>query len=252
MLDQTPAAGLIKPVQEAAAFRAIAYQPPLYGWMEAIALASSSTHNPIGSILPSYLAGVVAVLLVYLHGRLWRGTGSGLTAAILVGFNHSLLARMQEATPATLLLCGTLTALLAYGWHERVTVESGRPWRWAGPCILGDHRRLIAGRRMLSMSGLALIIIPIIAIHQYYLRGFFPAFARTGGARGRWVRLSPGPGFYHAMLALAVALVVSMPWFLYMITRMAGRWRWRCRFRRMRHSPVEGSACCRVWSSWLP
>ncbi len=75
LLDQTPAARVIKPAQEAAAFRAIAYQPPLYAWMEAIAFASSSNRNPIGSILPSYLAGVVAVLLVYLHGRLWRGTG---------------------------------------------------------------------------------------------------------------------------------------------------------------------------------
>ena len=57
VLDQTDAAALIKPVHEAAAFRAVAYQPPLYAWLEAIAFALTSERNPIGSILPSYLAG---------------------------------------------------------------------------------------------------------------------------------------------------------------------------------------------------
>ena len=36
VLDQMPAAEGIKPIQEAAAFRAVAYQPPLYAWMEAV------------------------------------------------------------------------------------------------------------------------------------------------------------------------------------------------------------------------
>jgi len=127
VLDQTPAAAGIKSIPEEGAFRAVAYQPPLYAWMEAIAFGLSTNHSPIGSILPSYLAGVVVVMLVYLHGRLWRGRGLGLTAAILVGFNQNLLSRMQEATPATLVLCGVLSALLAYGWHERVTAESASP-----------------------------------------------------------------------------------------------------------------------------
>ncbi len=134
-----------------------------------------------------------------------------------MAFNHNLLARMQEATPATLLLCGTLTALLAYGWYERVTVDSGRPWRWASPAFWAMIGGLSLGVALLSMSGLALIIIPIIAIHQYYLRADFRPSTRTNGTRRWWLNLEPGPGFYQAMLALAVALIVSMPWFVYMI-----------------------------------
>ena len=61
IIDQIPASDGIKPIQEAAAFRAVAYQPPLYAWMEALAFWLSSNCNPIGSILPSYLAGVVVV-----------------------------------------------------------------------------------------------------------------------------------------------------------------------------------------------
>ena len=170
VLDQTPAAASIKPTPEAAAFRAIAFQPPLYAWMEAIAFGLSSNRNPIGSILPSYLAGILAVVMVYLHGRLWRRTGLGLSAAIFVGFNRSLLSRMQEATPATLVLCGLLAALLAYGSHERATAESKRHWWWASPVFWAISGGLSLGVALLSMSGLALIIIPIVAFHQYYLR----------------------------------------------------------------------------------
>jgi hypothetical protein len=217
VFDQVPAVDGIKPIQEAAAFRAIAYQPPLYAWMEAIAFALSSNRNPIGSILPSYLAGVVAVILVYLHGRLWRGTGLGLSAAILVGFNHSLLSRMQEATPATFVLCGILSALLAYGSHERVTIESGRPWRRASPIFWAIVGGLSLGVALLSMSGLALIVIPIIAIHQYYLRSVFRPSTRRNGTWGWWLSVRVSPGFFDAILALAVALIVSVPWFAFML-----------------------------------
>ena len=97
-------------------------------------------------VLPSYVAGAVVVVLVYLHGRLWRGPGVGLVAAVLTGFNRNLLLQMQQATPTTLALAGTLGALLCYGWHLRMTSESsatrgpgagrssGRSWgacRWA-------------------------------------------------------------------------------------------------------------------------
>jgi 4-amino-4-deoxy-L-arabinose transferase-like glycosyltransferase len=217
VLDQTPAVASIKPTPEAAAFRAIAYQPPLYAWMEAIAFGLSSNRNPIGSILPSYLAGVVTVMLVYLHGRLWRGAGLGLSAAILVGFNQSLLSRIQEATPATLVLCSVLAALLAYGWYERVTVESGQHWRWKSPVLWAIIGGLSLGVALLSMSGLALIIIPIIAFHQYYLRSIFKSSSRHSGTWTWWLTLRVSPGLIDAVLALAVALIVSLPWFIFMV-----------------------------------
>ena len=122
-------------------FKAVAFQPPLYAWLEALGLWLSTDHDPLASVLPSYVAGALVVVLVYLHGRLWRGAGLGLTAAVLVGFNQNLLLRMQEATPNTLVVCGILAALLGYGWHERMAAESARPWSWAGPGILGRGRR---------------------------------------------------------------------------------------------------------------
>ena len=216
VLDQTPAADRIKPIQEATAFRAVACQPPLYAWMEAIALWLSANRNPIGSILPSYLAGVVAVALVYLHGRLWRGTGLGLSVAILVGFNQNLLSRMQEATPTTLALCGVLAALLAYGWYTQVTTESrGSPW-WTGPVFWAVVGGLSLSVTLLSLGGLALIVIPIILLHQYYLRGVFPSSSGRTSAGLRWPSRRMNPGFFDGLISLGIALSISIPWYILM------------------------------------
>ena len=217
VLDQTPATDGIKRIQEAAAFRAVAYQPPLYAWMEAVAFWLSANCNPIGSILPSYLAGATAVAIVYLHGRLWRSTGLGLSVAILFAFNPNLLSRMQEATPATLALCGVLSALLAYGWHERVTAESGGSRSWPSPVFWALLGGLSLGVTLLSLGGLALIIFPIILLHQYYLRGVFGSSSRRTRAGSRWPSRRMNPGFFHGLIALVVALLISLPWFVLMV-----------------------------------
>ena len=160
ILDQMPAGAGIKTIREEAAYKAVAFQPPLYAWLESLGFWLSANRDPMASVLPSYVAGGLAVVLIYLHGRLWRGAGLGLTAAILVGFNQSLLLRMQEATPATLAVCGILAALLAYGWHERAMAESLPPWSWGGPLICSAAGGLCLGLALLSVGGLALITIP--------------------------------------------------------------------------------------------
>jgi hypothetical protein len=217
VLDQVPASAGIRPVQEAAAYRAVAFQPPLYAWLEAALFWLGGNRDPMASVLPSYVAGGLAVVLVYLHARLWRGAGLGLTAAVLVGFNQNLLLRMQEATPSTLALCGVLAVLLAYCWHERVTAESMRPWPWAGPTAWAAVGGLAMGLALLVMGGLALIAIPIVVLHQYYLRGASPP--SPPGARPRRWRLSwrDTPGRVNALLALAIAMGVAVPWFVLMV-----------------------------------
>ena len=208
VLDQVPAVDAIKPAQEAAAYRTVAFQPPLYAWLEAALFWLDGDRDPMASVLPSYVAGGLAVMLVYLHGRLWRGAGLGLTAAILVGFNQNLLLRMQEATPSTLALCGVLAVLLAYGWHERVIGEAMRPPPWAGPVATAIAGGLAMGLALLSLGGLALIVVPIILLHQYYLRAGQPP---PPGARGpapalaSLARLARHPGRLNALVATAVA-----------------------------------------------
>lgn len=216
VLDQTSFADEIRPIQESAAFRTVAYQPPLYAWMAAIAFSLSSDSNPLGSVLPSYVAGALAVVLAYLHGRLWRGAGFGLTAAILVGFNQNLLLRMQEATPATLVLCGIMASLLAYGWRERVLAESARSRRWANPVTWAVIGGLALAWALLALGGVALIAIPIVLLHKWYQRSAVLSTLQRPEKRS-WFDWCASPGLYHGLVAMATAVILSLPWFVLMV-----------------------------------
>ena len=217
VLDQIPAANEIKLVPESAAFRAVAFQPPLYAWLAALGLWLSTDRDPLASVLPSYIAGALVVVLVYLHGRLWRGAGLGLMAAVLVGFNQNLLLRMQEATPNTLVVCGILAALLGYGWHERLAVESARPSSWAGPAFWAVAGGVALGLALLSLGGLAFIAIPIVLLHQFYLSASLASSSQRCLTRFWWLSRRESPGLVNGLLAFFVALAVALPWFVWMI-----------------------------------
>jgi 4-amino-4-deoxy-L-arabinose transferase-like glycosyltransferase len=218
VLDQTPGAETINQVSEAAAFRAVAYQPPLYAWLEALGFRLSTDCNPLVAVLPSYLAGALTVVLIYLHGRLWCGASLGLTAAILLGFNQNLLLRMQEATPTTLVLCGVIAALLCYGQHERVTSESADSWRLSSTIKWAIIGGVALGLALLAFGGLALIVVPIVLLHRYYLCTTSVPLSKWFRVRSSWLGLHSSPGLVGGLLALTVALFVTLPWFSFMIS----------------------------------
>ena len=108
--------------------------------------------------------------------------------------------------------------LLAYGWHERVTAESLRPWPWAGPVAWTIAGGLAMGLALLAMGGLALIVIPIILLHQYYLQAARRRRPRPG--RGRGAGGSPG-GTRRAgstpCWPWRSRWRVALPWFVLMV-----------------------------------
>jgi hypothetical protein len=208
-LDQVPVGGL-GPASEAAAYRAVALQPPLYAWLEAIFLALSPHLNPLATVLPSYVAGVLVAVLVYWHGKLWRGPGLGLTAAVLTAFNRDLLVQMQQASPATLGLAGFLGALLAYGQYLRTSEGHARGWVvFGGLCL---------GMSLLSVGLFGLLCVPVVLLHQAVLA------ADTGPWRpGRWWRhWLTNPRLTAGIAALAIALLVAGPWHLRMLMTYGG------------------------------
>jgi 4-amino-4-deoxy-L-arabinose transferase-like glycosyltransferase len=223
VLDQTSAALEIEPLREATAFEAVAYQPPLYAWLVALGFWLSPDRNPQASVLPSYLFGAIAVVLVYLHGRLWRGSGLGVTAAILVGFNQNLLLRMQEGTPATVALCAILSVLAVYSWREQLVSTLARPWPWASPTVWAILGGLALGSALLALGTLALLVIPIVLLHQYYLQAAGALASERSLRNLWWPDWRRCTGRLHGLLALGVALIVFAPW-LFMMFRLHG-WR---------------------------
>ena len=210
VVDQAPAAATFRPALEARAFRAVALQPPLYAWLEAAGLVLGPDRSPAATVLPSYIAGGLIVLLVYWHGRLWRGPGVGLIAAILTAFNPRLLIQMKEASPATLAVAATMASLYAYGRHFRVGAGTARfDLRGGGACwmIAGG---LAMGLGLLAMGVVALLCIPVVVIHQAYLRSDMAPAERQGRP---WYGFWNNASLVAGVIALAVALLMAAPWY---------------------------------------
>ena len=213
--DQVPAA-LRLPTVEAKAFRDVAYQPPLYAWLAAVGLAATPDRAPWASVLPSYVAGVAVVILVYLHGRLWRGPGVALAAAVLTGCNRSLLLQMQQATPTTLALALATAALYAYGRHLRGGPGAGGGWPWGGDTAWLVVGGLALGLGLMAQGAFALLVLPVAMLHQAYLVAEIPA-----GDRRFWRRLRLGwrdnPSIVAGAFVFAIGLIVAGPWHARMI-----------------------------------
>ncbi len=213
-IDQTAAAFALGDPAEARAYQTIAMQPPLYAWLEAIGLAMSYDRDPLATVLPSYIAGAAVVVLVYLHGRLWFGQGTALTAAVLVGLNRGLIGQMQQASPTTLGLAGALLALLGYGWRHRVKVESRRPVPWAGSGFWTIVGGVGLGISLLSVGLFGLAVVPAALLHQACLGAGSPPAERVGRWWQVWRREST---VLTGVASLAIGLAIALPWHFAML-----------------------------------
>jgi len=213
VVDQVPALSDLKPGPEASAYRRVALQPPLYAWLEAVGLVLTPDRDPRATVLPSYVAGALVVILVYLHGRLWSSPGTGLIAAILVGFNRNLLIQMQQATPTTLVLATTLATLYCYGRHLRATSESARTWGWGGAAYWGILGGVSLGLSLMAVGVFGLISVPVVLLHQAYLRAGSPPGERNSRW---WLAWRNNASLTTGALVLAIALLIAAPWHIRM------------------------------------
>ena len=206
LLDQTTLPGL-PPGAEARTYRAVALQPPLYAWLEALLLGLGGGRSPLATVLPSYALGAAVVVMVYLLGRLWRGPGVGLVAAVLTGFNHALLAQMQQATPASLSLAGALASV--YGYGQFLEAGEGKRARWV---VFGG---VGLGVSLLAVGAIGLVVVPMIVLHRVSLG---PSLA-TGRRRNRWRFWRGHPTLVAGAASLAIAFLLAGPWHAMMFSR---------------------------------
>jgi 4-amino-4-deoxy-L-arabinose transferase-like glycosyltransferase len=195
---------------EVQAYRAVALQPPLFAWLEAICLAASPGRAPIATVIPSYLAGAFVVLLVYGLGKRWAGQGVGVVAAVLTGFNRHLLMQMQQATPTTLGLLGAVGAVACYA-RQLERPEQFR-WKWA---ILGG---LSLAASLLAVGAFGLLVLPVFALHAASCSVASRAWHRPVHRQSRARRHIPPCTIWLAVVTI-VALAVAGPWYVSMFNR---------------------------------
>lgn len=183
------------------AYRRVALQPPLYAWLQAAAFHLVPDRNPIASVLPSYFAGALAVMLVYLLGKLWHGATLGLVAALLLAFNPALLESMQRATPTTVGLLAMIWTIHCHARHREAI--PGRRFGWT---VLGG---IGVGVGLLSIGPSALVPIPVILLHHAYLRADAPPDERPSRRRP-WRSL---PGILTALIMMAIGLALAGWWY---------------------------------------
>jgi 4-amino-4-deoxy-L-arabinose transferase-like glycosyltransferase len=164
-------------------------KPPLYFWLAAAAMKVLGP-TALAARLPSVLAQIATVLLIYAIGRsLWSGR-SALLAALITALAPLAVAMGNMARMDALLVALMTAMLLAI---LRLLVGRGRPWVWVLVLYVA------AGLGLLT-KGPEAVVFPAAAVGITVLV--------TGRWRDLW-RLRPLEG-------TIIALAVAAPWFLYM------------------------------------
>ncbi len=188
-------------------FRGLATKPPLVGWMSAAAYTLTGGNWEIAWRLPSLVAAVALVILLWRAGeRLWPGRG-GLVAAAAVGFN--LL------TPRLAMLVRTDTVLTL--WITLLGLIVWRHVRPGGPAWTPRARWIVFGLMTATMMTKGPIVyaflLPGMLVHGWVGRKRGEPATQLWGGWWPWTLpllpfafwLERGivtvPGFYNEVVA---------------------------------------------------
>jgi 4-amino-4-deoxy-L-arabinose transferase-like glycosyltransferase len=159
-------------------------KPPLFFWLIDTAAFATGGVDETATRLPSALAGIGAVLLVYRLGRRLQGRRAGLLAAIVFGTSFKILWQARFGQIDMLLTC--LVALQVW-WFLRGYTEARPRLYWL---------MYVAGGLAILAKGPAGLLPPLLAIVVFLL---------WNGERAELRRLRVGRG-------LLVVVAITLAW----------------------------------------
>jgi 4-amino-4-deoxy-L-arabinose transferase-like glycosyltransferase len=164
-------------------------KPPLFFWLEAAAISLLGPTD-LAVRLPSVLAQVLTVLLVYLIGRSLWGRRAGLLGGLVMATAvlAVILGRVARMDPVLIAL---MTAMLLAA--SRLMSGSKRAFGWLALLYVS------AGLGILTKGPVAVVIPATVLLATIALTG------RWGDVRE-----------LHPLAGAVVALLIAAPWFLYM------------------------------------
>ena len=158
-------------------------KPPLGFWLQVLSVKIFG-FTPFSVLLPQTLAGVLAVLVLYILVRRHFGFTAGLLAALALAVSPLSVATSRDATIDSTLV---LTLLLG-AWAILKAAESGK-WRW-----------------LLLSAVLVGIGFNIKTLQAYLVLPAFGLLYLLAAPRKFWMRVG------QLAVALVVLLVVSLSW----------------------------------------
>lgn len=148
-------------------------KPPVFFWCIAVLLKAGLPLR-VAFLLPSLLAGVGSVLLVYDLGRRLWGREAGLAAACLLAVSVQLVAQSRVAQIDMLLTFLTTASLYGLGRH----LLAGPDWRaYAAGGLAAGLGVITKGTGFLPL----LLLLPFFALRRAGYRGLW-----MGAGGGRW------------------------------------------------------------------
>ena len=198
-VDQVPAAAEIAPRLEARAFRTVAFQPPLYAWLEALGLALSGDRDPRATVLPSYVAGALGGRAGLPPRAALAGSGGGAVRGPLdrVQLRPAGPDAAGDADdPGAGRHAGRAALLrrLISGSAGEASVSSStsRTRVWGGPITWTVLGGVALGLTLMAVGPFGLVSVPVVLLHQAYLCANAPRGAARGPARSGGGSGSPG------------------------------------------------------------
>lgn len=169
--------------------------PPLYAWLVACSFWLTGSHSEAAARLPSALAAVATLLVVYRHGLRIGGARVGRTAALATGV-CVLFAWQARLAEVDTLLC--LWVAVAYSALHRAMTSDGRQF-------LVFHAAVALAVMTSGLSALLFVAAPP-AVYVLWQR----EWRRVFGRRAFWGALPVllfGGGAWYAYVLLAVPQV---------------------------------------------
>jgi len=167
-------------------------KPPLFYWVQAISYSIFSD-NEFAARLPSAIAGMLVLIIVYLLGKDWGGEQQGWLSAILCLSSYPIMRYARLAEMDMFLLLFIMLAI--YAFHR---YQHNPGWRQALPfwlfCSLG-----------FMVKGPHAIIFPLAGILPYYI--YY-----------RKEKLNIKQLFHWSGILLF--LVIVLPWYIYIYKTM--------------------------------
>ena len=208
-LDQSTMAESISGTVDYNALRSTTLQPPLFAWAEALLIGLSPSRSPLATVLPSYVGGVLLILMVDVQGRTWCRPGAAIVATWIIAFHIRTLDAMQRAGPATLGTAALIGAIQFYSLH----IQAGERGRIRGRILYSMGCGACLGLSLMSVGLIGLMIIPVIGLHQVALNAGESPLERPRHWYEAW---RAAPGVFYGATAFMVALVIAAPWHVWM------------------------------------